>query len=154
MTMRHRLRLSAIACALVSTTNWAAPRPQAQLDCASHDQGPQLSCTVALKDAQGLPIQGARVQLSAFMPSMAMAHTIKPAIAEPTGRAGEYQGRLSLEMLGIWTVAIDLRGPVRDKLMHNVMVTNCAPGKRCAAKVVQDGCAPTDSAHTHMKHSH
>lgn len=152
MNIQHRVWLSALICACLSAPSWGAARPQVKLDCASHGQGPQLSCTVRVQDAHGAPIQGAQVQLSALMPSMAMAHTIQPAIAKATGRAGEYQGTLTLEMLGIWTVAIDLRGPVRDKLMHNVMVKPCASGLRCSAMVVQDGCAPESTDHAHMKH--
>lgn len=151
MALSRSLALCALALTALAAT--AAPRPQVSLTCESHDQGPQLSCTVQVQDAQGKPLPGVQVQLGAWMPSMPMAHTIAPVSAQPTGQAGQYQGTLALEMRGVWTVSVDLRGPVRDKVQHNLMVTACDAGKRCAAspsvaKVAQQG------AQGHRHHAH
>lgn len=133
----------------------AGPSPQVDLDCESHDQGPQLSCRVQVADAAGKPLPGVQVQLGALMPTMPMAHTIVPVQAQPTGQAGQYHGTLTLEMRGVWTVSIDLRGPVRDKVQRNLMVLACEAGKRCvaipaSAKVEQQG----STAHGHTRHAH
>lgn len=51
------------------------------------------------------------------MPSMPMAHNVKPARARPGATPGEYRVMLDLEMLGDWTVKLRLAGPVRDLLL-------------------------------------
>jgi hypothetical protein len=51
------------------------------------------------------------------MPSMPMAHNVKPVKAQPTKTPGEYRARLDLEMTGEWAVKLRLAGPVRDQLV-------------------------------------
>lgn len=110
----------------------ATPRPQAELRCEAHGTGPLLDCTVRLRDAaSGAPLQGAQVSLSATMPSMPMAHSVKPMPAAPTTTPGEYRATLELEMLGIWAVQIDITAPVRDRIVRPLRVEDCPDGKRC-----------------------
>jgi hypothetical protein len=65
----------------------------------------------------GQPLSGAQITVGADMPSMPMAHNVKPVKAKPAKRPGEYEARLDLEMLGEWAVKLRLAGPVRDQLI-------------------------------------
>ena len=108
-------------------------RPRVALQCLSYGMGPMLECTVELKRRDGSPLDGAQVTLGALMPSMPMAHTVKPRKAQPTGTPGQYRGTLELEMLGVWSVDVDISGPARDKVARNVTVGECKGNDRCAA---------------------
>ena len=93
-----------------------AQTPQAQLDCKATGQDFAYDCTVMLMRG-GQPLQGADVTVGADMPSMPMAHNVKPVKAKPGTKPGEYKVRLELEMLGEWAVKLRLAGPVRDQLI-------------------------------------
>jgi len=73
-------------------------------------------CVIRLSRG-GAPLAGARVTVGADMPSMPMAHNVKPVTAKPGAKAGEYLTRLDLEMTGEWAVKLRLVGPVRDQLV-------------------------------------
>ena len=70
---------------------------------------------------------------------MPMAHTIKPVRATSTGKPGQYQGTLALEMPGIWTVDVEVNGPLRDKVGQNLMVNACKGDTRCTAAPAKPG---------------
>ena len=93
-----------------------AQTPQAQLDCKATGQDFVYHCTVMLMRG-GRPLEGAEVSVGADMPSMPMAHNVKPARATPGTKPGEYRVRLELEMLGEWAVKLRLAGPVKDQLI-------------------------------------
>lgn len=93
-----------------------AQTPQASLDCKATGEDFVYDCTVRLMRG-GQPLQGAGVTVGADMPSMPMAHSVKPAKAKPGAKPGEYKFRLELEMLGEWTLKLRLAGPVRDQLI-------------------------------------
>jgi len=114
-------------------------RPQVELQCVSYGMGPMLECTVNLKRRDGAPLDGAQVTLGALMPSMPMAHTVKPMKAAPTGAPGQYRATLELEMLGVWAVDIDISGPVRDKVARNLVVHECKGNDRCTATPAKPG---------------
>lgn len=93
-----------------------AQTPQAQLDCKPAGEDFVYDCTVTLRRG-GQPLEGAEVAVGADMPSMPMAHNVRPAKAKPGTKPGEYKVRLELEMLGEWAVKLRLSGPVRDQLI-------------------------------------
>mgnify|MGYP002479618328 CR=1 FL=1 len=118
MNLRSAFRLRSAACLLASAllgASWlqahaqgaasGGGRPRAELQCVSHGMGPMLECVVDLRRRDGAPLDGAQVTLGALMPSMPMAHTVKPMNAAPTGAPGQYRATLELEMLGVWAVA-------------------------------------------------
>jgi branched-chain amino acid transport system permease protein len=112
----------------------AAPRPRVELQCESHGMGPLLDCTVRLADAQGVPLPSAQVTLSASMPSMPMAHSVKPVKAASGDKPGEYRGQLELEMNGVWAVQIEIGGLPdgrRDRVVRSLRIDDCPDGKRC-----------------------
>lgn len=108
-------------------------RPQVDLRCESVGQGPQLECAVKVRTADGQPVPGARVRLGASMPSMPMAHAVRPVQALPSAQPGDYRGRLMLEMSGAWAVEVDISGPVRERTVEVVMAQECEGRGRCAA---------------------
>ena len=114
-------------------------RAQVGLQCVSYGTGPMLDCLVDLKRKDGSSLDNAQVMLGALMPSMPMAHTIKPARAASTGKPGQYQGTLVLEMPGIWTVDVEVNGPLRDKVGQNLMVNACKVDTRCTAAPAKTG---------------
>lgn len=130
------LRSTVLLAALLSTLVPAAAqsrRPQVDLACEAHGMGPLLDCTVRLRTPDGKPLSGAAVTLGATMPSMPMAHTVKPVKALPTAAPGEYRGRLTLEMSGAWAIEIDLAGPVRDRVVRVLQAEECDGDGRCPA---------------------
>ncbi len=118
-----------------------AARPAVDLQCVAFGMGPQLECTVRLRSADGQPLVGADVTLGATMPSMPMAHQVKPASAAPTGTPGEYRGRLGLEMTGAWAVQVDVAGPLRDRVARTLQVDQCEGDRRCAVPPVSPAAA-------------
>lgn len=93
-----------------------AQRPEAKLDCRFTGTEYVYDCTIRLTRG-GEPLAGAQVSVGADMPSMPMAHNVKPIKAKPGKAPGEYQARLELEMTGEWAVKLRLAGPVRDQLV-------------------------------------
>lgn len=127
--------LLSILCLVFCGQVHAADRPVVDINCQSHGMGPLLNCSVLIKQKDGAAISNAQVMLSALMPSMPMAHTIKPVKAQPGTSLGRYEATLTLEMLGVWSVDVDISGPVRDKVSKNMMVVECPESGRCPVKV-------------------
>jgi len=108
-----------------------ATRVQADLSCVMAGASLEIDCTVRLRRGDQ-PLEGAEVTLGATMPSMPMAHSVRPALAKPTGRApGEYLGQLDLEMTGVWAIQVDVSGPTRDRIVRRIRVEDCPQDKRC-----------------------
>jgi len=93
-----------------------AQRAAAKLDCKYTGTDFIYDCTIRLARG-GKPLAGAQVSVGADMPSMPMAHNVKPVKAQATKTAGEYRARLDLEMSGEWAVKLRLAGSVRDLLV-------------------------------------
>ena len=129
-------------------------RPRVELKCVSFGTGPLLECLVKTQRRDGTPLEGAQVTLGALMPSMPMAHTIKPVKATPTGNAGEYKGTLELEMSGVWTVEVSFSIPVKDKLTRNLRVNECPGTARCDAPPVPAGGDARIDHNQHGGHKH
>ena len=112
-----------------------AARVKVDVRCDAVAIGPTLDCVVQLAAGDGKPLAGAQVTLGALMPSMPMAHRVKPTVAAPTGRPGEYRGTLALEMSGVWALQVDIAGPLRDRAVVRLQAEECADGvKRCAVR--------------------
>jgi hypothetical protein len=93
-----------------------AQRAQAELRCKHAGTDFVYDCIISLTRNQE-PLKGAQITVSADMPSMPMAHSVRPVKAKPGKTAGEYLARLDLEMSGEWAVKLRLSGPVRDVLV-------------------------------------
>ena len=89
---------------------------QAGVDCRFTGTDFIYDCVVHLSRG-GTALAGAQLSIGADMPSMPMAHNIKPVTAKPGQKPGDYEARLDLEMTGEWALKLRLSGPVRDQLV-------------------------------------
>lgn len=78
-------------------------------------------CQFRLKDARsGAPVDGAVFSVQPVMPSMPMAHNIRPVAAEPAAEPGSYRARLKLDMPGTWNLKLLMSKPMREELNHRM----------------------------------
>jgi hypothetical protein len=99
----------------------AAQRLDAEVDCKATKTDLVYDCRFVLKEAKsGKPVSGAELAVGADMPSMPMAHNVKPVKAKPGAAPGEYAARIELEMFGEWALKLDVRGPVRDVIVKKL----------------------------------
>jgi len=97
----------------------AGERAKATVDCKEAGERLLYDCTIMLMGKKsGTPMEGAKIVVGADMPSMAMAHNVKPVTATPMGKAGMYHARIKLEMQGEWALKLDVTGPTRDRVIH------------------------------------
>ncbi len=110
-----------VAAALVTACSAPAPASlSVEINCES--EGPRLRqrCTVVLTDrSTGRRVDGAAVTLHADMPSMPLAHHVRPVEARPAG-PGAYRGVLDLEMSGRWVISARITRPVSDQFTRAV----------------------------------
>jgi YtkA-like len=96
----------------------AQGRAKAEVSCRPAGAELEYDCVIRLTDAHGkAPVAGATITVGADMPSMPMAHNIRPVEAAPTADPGVYEVRLKLEMHGDWALRIEVRAPVRDRVI-------------------------------------
>ena len=93
-----------------------AQRVHGELACTLTKTDFIYDCTIKLARS-GQPLPGAQITVGADMPSMPMAHNVKPVKAKPGKAPGEYEATLDLEMLGEWAVKLRLGGPLKDQLI-------------------------------------
>lgn len=107
-----------------------AQRTEADLKCNYSGKDFIYDCIIRLSRG-GEPLSGAQLSVGADMPSMPMAHNLKPVKARPGKKPGEYAARLDLEMPGEWTLKLRLAAPVRDLLIvhYNFTESGTAPRK-------------------------
>ncbi|MDX1374116.1 MAG: FixH family protein [Burkholderiales bacterium] len=110
--MRIVFLAAAVLCAPLAI---AAP-PSAEVDCKSTGEDFVYDCTIRLS-RDGRPLTGVEVSVGADMPSMPMAHNVRPAKATPGDKPGEYRARIELEMQGEWALKLRLSGAVRDLIV-------------------------------------
>jgi YtkA-like protein len=116
-----RLMLCASLAVWASAASAQAPRLRVDLGCQPTETALTFLCTLDVSDAAGKPVDGAAITLSADMPSMPMAHNVRPVKAAPvTGQPGRYQGHLTLEMLGEWAVKLRLEAPRPDVVIRKL----------------------------------
>lgn len=119
---RTLVAIAAAALALAASAAAAQERMGADVSCKRIGQTMEYDCLLMLKGKlSGHPIQGAAVVVGADMPSMPMAHNVKPVKAEATGKPGEYRFRLALDMHGEWALKIRLAQPRQDLIVHTMM---------------------------------
>ena len=82
----------------------------------------EREAVLTLTNAQGQPVSGASIEVNFDMPSMPMMHKVPKATAEPAGEPGRYKMRFTLEMAGEWAAQIEVKGPVRTKVIRKFTV--------------------------------
>ena len=115
---------------VIPTSSPAADRKSAQVECAATDVRLTYDCIITLRNKKtGQAIKDAEFSVSADMPSMPGAHTVKPVTAINQG-TGIYHAKLVLEMYGEWALTMDFTQPERDRVVSKITVTK--NGGRCA----------------------
>jgi hypothetical protein len=129
-----RSLLAAVPVCLVAAAAAAqSSRHRVALDCRPTGASLVYLCAVSVADAAGKPVSGVDLTLSADMPSMPMAHNVKPVKAQPVaGKPGTYESRLELEMTGEWAVKLQFKAPRPDVVVRKLdfqkdKVTPAAP---------------------------
>ncbi len=119
--MRTRGAL-ALALLISACSTPAPPTLAASVSCAPESRSLRQLCTVTLTDrSTGRRLEGATVTLSADMPSMPLAHSVRPVTATARG-GGAYSGVLELEMTGRWVITTRVTGPVSDQITHTLEI--------------------------------
>jgi hypothetical protein len=96
----------------------AAERARADVRCTPAGVALTYDCLIRLTHAgTGAPLTGARFTVGAGMPSMPMAHAVKPVPAISAGEPGLYRARIELEMAGEWALQLTLSAPFRDRIV-------------------------------------
>jgi len=112
-----------------------ADRADAELKCMPAPEQLMLDCTLRLTNRRtGAPLERAQVTVHADMPSMPMAHNMRPAQVEPGGMPGMYRLRMRLEMAGVWTLRLNISGPLNDVVVARVEL----PGGGAAGHAAMD----------------
>ena len=118
----------------------AAPRAKADVVCQPGVKSLQYECTIRLTDAStGAALTKVQVRVGADMPSMPMAHNVRPATAVALEEPGAYRVRIELEMHGDWALQINLAGAVRDRIIKTMRFEG-------------DGVVPSPPARSRHKH--
>ena len=110
------VRLALGLCLILATPPTLAQSAQAELGCTPTRADFVYDCRIRLARG-GQPLGGVEITVGADMPSMPMAHNVKPMKAKAGKHLGSYETRLDLEMAGEWAVKLRLSGPVRDQLV-------------------------------------
>ena len=127
--MRLMFVALAIAAGLGPASALAADRARATVTCKPAPEKLAYDCTFKLSNARtGAPLDQAEVSIGADMPSMPLAHNVRPVTATATGAPGEYQARLTLEMHGDWALRLKVAGPVKDQIVEVLRFTATAAG--------------------------
>jgi len=93
-----------------------ADRFDAHANCRATDKSLLFTCEIRLMQA-GAEVESAGFTVKPDMPSMPMAHNIPPVAAEPTDTPGLYVADVKIDMLGDWTLTLDLSAPRRDRVV-------------------------------------
>jgi hypothetical protein len=110
------MRILLLTLLLALATPAVAQRAKADLDCTPAKGLMTYDCTIRLT-RDGKPLDGIDITVGADMPSMPMAHNVKPVKATRGDKPGEYRARIELEMAGEWVVKLRLSGAVRDQII-------------------------------------
>ena len=114
---------------------------KSQTDCTATSKKFQYNCNVLFFHKKE-PISGYSGIVGAKMPSMAMAHNVKPVkFSEKEGMAGHYEFIIQLEMLGEWMFQYDISTPKRDRVMEKLIFD-------------KSKSTASDKKHNHSDHKH
>ena len=115
------LLLLLVAMVLSGSGLAAGIKAKAEVSCAATAKSLEYDCAIKLSDARSeAALTGVEVTVGADMPSMPMAHNVKPVKATPGSEPGTYRAQIKLEMHGDWAVKVDLAGPVRDRIVKSM----------------------------------
>ena len=114
---------------------------KSQTDCNATSKKFQYNCNVLFLQKKEL-MRGYSGFVGAKMPSMAMAHNVKPVkFSEREDMAGLYEFTIQLEMLGEWMFQYDISIPKRDRVMEKLIFDKAKSN-------------PSDKIHNHSHQKH
>ena len=119
---------------------------KSQTECTATSKKFQYNCNV-LFFYKKEPMSGYSGIVGAKMPSMAMAHNVKPVkFFEKEGMSGHYEFTIQLEMLGEWMFQYDISIPKRDRVMEKLIFNK--------TKSIASDKKHKHSDHKHSEHDH
>ena len=114
---------------------------KSKTECTATAKKFEYNCTVLFLHKKK-PMSGYSGIVGATMPSMAMAHNVKPVkFTEKEGMAGHYEFIIQLEMLGEWMFQYDISIPKRDRVMEKLIFNKTKS-------------TASDKKHKHSDHKH
>ena len=114
---------------------------KSQTECTATSKKFQYNCNVLFFHKKE-PMSGYSGIVGATMPSMAMAHNVKPVkFTEKEELAGHYKFTIQLEMLGEWMFQYDISIPKRDRVMEKLIFNKTKS-------------TASDKKHKHSDHKH
>ena len=119
---------------------------KSQTECTATSKKFQYNCNVLFINKIE-PMSGYSGIVGATMPSMAMAHNVRPVkFTEKEGMAGHYEFIIQLEMLGEWMFQYDISQPKRDRVMEKLIFDK--------TKSIASHKKHNHSHHKHSEHDH
>ena len=120
--MKKIIRYTLVLALTITASVTQADMITTQTTCMTHEQALTYMCKVNLSH-HGEPATDVGISVSAVMPSMPMAHNIKPVLAIPVADVpGQYMFVLELEMKGTWRLVYNITRPFVDRLHETLMV--------------------------------
>ena len=124
---------------------------KSQTECTATSKKFQYNCNVLFLHRKE-PMTGYSGVVGATMPSMAMAHNVKPVkFTKKEGIAGHYKFTIQLEMLGEWMFQYDISTPKRDRVMEKLIFDKT---KSIASDKTHNHSHHKHSDHKHSEHDH
>ena len=121
-----RLIVAVLTCI---STPALAERILAEATCSPTNTELQFRCEITLNQG-GAPVDGAAFTVKPDMPTMPMAHNIPPVSVEATDIPGVYSAIFELQMLGDWTLTLDLSEPRRDRIVVSHTFDDTVPNQQ------------------------
>ena len=114
---------------------------KSKTECTATSKKFQYNCKVIFSHKKE-PMSGYSGIVGAKMPSMAMAHNVKPVkFSEKERMVGHYEFTIQLEMLGEWMFQYDISIPKRDRVMEKLIFNKTKS-------------TASDKKHKHSDHKH
>ena len=124
---------------------------KSQTECIATSKKFQYNCNVLFINKKE-PMSGYSGIVGATMPSMAMAHNVRPVkFTEKEGMAGHYEFTIQLEMLGEWMFQYDITNPKRDRVLEKLVFDKT---KSIAFDKKHNHSHQKNSDHKHSGHDH
>ena len=124
---------------------------KSQTECTATSKKFQYNCNVLFINKKE-PMSGYSGIVGATMPSMAMAHNVRPVkFTEKEGMAGHYEFTIQLEMLGEWMFQYDITNPKRDRVLEKLVFDKT---KSIAFDKKHNHSHHKNSDHKHSGHDH
>ena len=118
---QNKIWILGVALSALPALALAGERVKADIDCAATEKALVYDCMIMVQGKKsGQPIDGAEIVVNASMPSMPMAHNVRPVTAMAMGGPGGYHATIELQMYGQRALTLDVSGPTRDRVVETL----------------------------------